>query len=266
MKLISWNVAGKIGKSEAQADALAAFAPDLVALQEVRPGAADKLRLLLPKIGLGNVLDTKSRRHPERQHRGVLIASRWPIEELPQQIPVPFRERSLSVRVGAPMKPMELHTVHVPPGSGNGWIKIETLEAVFDALSQPSKLPRILCGDFNSPQAETSNGVVITWGQRIRSDGTVTIGAKRGRRWDTGERNVIVGLSSHGFVDVFRHLNGYTANDTSWRQKWRHLPGYRPDHIFASAELHPTACRYLHALREQGLSDHSPIEAEFSGV
>ena len=68
----------------------------------------------------------------------------------------------------------------------------------------------------------------------------------------------------HGFVDVFRYINGYGTLDASWRQAWSQMPGYRLDHIFASLTLQPTGCRYLHQLRDAGLSDHSPIEAVFS--
>ncbi len=40
--------------------------------------------------------------------------------------------------------------------------------------------------------------------------------------------------------------------------------GRRYDHIFASRKLAETSCHYEHPWREQGLSDHSAIEADFA--
>ncbi len=137
------------------------------------------------------------------------------------------------------------------------------MEAIFNQLAKPPTLPRVLCGDFNAPKAEGPNGELITWEQTVYKNGMIKI--KRGRdRWDQVERNIITGLTQHDLVDVFRHLNGYGTVDASWRQPWRPEPGYRLDHIFASPSLKPTECRYLHELRDAGLSDHSPMEAVFA--
>ena len=75
----------------------------------------------------------------------------------------------------------------------------------------------------------------------------------------------MLGLAEHDLADVFRALNGYSATDASWvarrgEKRW----GRRYDHIFASRRLAASACRYLHDWREQGLSDHSAIEADFA--
>lgn len=262
MKLISWNIARKIARCEEQFLALRMFGPDLVALQEVLPKAANKLGRLLPEIGLTYVFDTALAAAERARSSGVLIASRWPIQKTGEQFNIPYPERSLSVQVRAPALRFEVHTVHVPPGIGNGRIMIDTLDGVYDGLSLPSSLPRILCGDFNSPKAELSDGQIITWGQSVRRNGAVKV--MRGRdRWDRAERSIIAGLAQYGFVDVFRHLNGYDAQDRSWRQNWSRGLGYRIDHIFASLTLKPIRCSYLHQLRDVGLSDHSPMEAVF---
>jgi len=44
----------------------------------------------------------------------------------------------------------------------NGWIKNEILEELYAGLSRPSAIPRILCGDLNTPQLELPTGEVIT--------------------------------------------------------------------------------------------------------
>jgi hypothetical protein len=60
-----------------------------------------------------------------------------------------------------------MHTTHIPPGVTNGWTKIEMLAGVYRELAHPSVIPRMLCGDFNTPQLELPTGEVMTWGQRI---------------------------------------------------------------------------------------------------
>ena len=63
---------------------------------------------------------------------------------------------------------------HLPTGVGHGWIKIGTFEGIFARLACTSTTPRILCGDFNSPQAEGPGGEIITWGQDEGRDGRGT--------------------------------------------------------------------------------------------
>jgi exonuclease III len=130
-------------------------------------------------------------------------------------------------------------------------------------------MPRILCGDFNSPQEEKANGEVITWGQEIASNGKVTVWGRwkgdTGKRWDSAERNVLLGLGRFDLRDVFRALHGYRRQEFSFYARPKAgLFGRRFDHVFASTSLKPTACIYIHAFREAGLSDHSAIEVTFS--
>jgi exonuclease III len=263
MKLISWNVARKVVRCEEQILALHDFHPDILALQEVVPNSAAKLRSLLPEMDLPYVLDTTLAASSRPWTYGVLIAGRWSIEATEQQLIVPFPERSLSVQVSAPKRAFELHTVHVPTGSRDGSMRIDTMEAIYNQLSGLSTLPRILCSDFNAPKSEGPNGELITWEQSVYKNGKVKILPGRDKE-DQVERNLITGLAQQDFVDVFRYINGYGTVDASWRQAWRPEPGYRLDHIFASPARKPIGCRYLHELRDAGLSDHSPMEAEFA--
>ncbi len=85
-----------------------------------------------------------------------------------------------------------------------------------------------------------------------------------GGEWDTGERQVLTGLADFDLADVYRLLHGYAPVETSWvlKQAGREV-GRRFDHVFASRELLPLACEYLHDVRLSGLSDHSAIEVIF---
>jgi exonuclease III len=164
-----------------------------------------------------------------------------------------------------------LYNAHVPPGSSNGWIKIEMLNGIYRALAVHSDTPRILCGDFNTPQIETADGEVVTWAQRQGANGEWrtlrTFRGGLGTDWDTGERRVLSGLAEYELVDVYRHLHGYAATDSSWilRRNSREV-GRRFDHVFASRALEPQSCEYLHPLRQSGLSDHSPIEVTLAAA
>lgn len=147
------------------------------------------------------------------------------------------------------------------------------LEGLYAGLAIPSTTPRILCGDFNTPQLELPTGEVVTWGQRITAKGMAVIRKHirggEGVRWDRGERQILQGLAAYDLHDVFRRLNGYETPKCSWYplrkdplQQLR-LIGRRFDHAFASASLNPLLCTYLQMFRESGLSDHAALEAVF---
>jgi exonuclease III len=251
-KLISWNVAGETTRVGEQAAALLAEDPDLVALQELRPGADAQWRAALAAAGLGHIEATDG--SGDRRLSAVLTASRWPLQALPPT-PMPQPERFLSVRVNHPGTPFELHNAHVPAGMRFGLVKVETMEAIYAALSLDTTTPRILCGDFNSPMIETADGVTRTFSERH---------PEHRERWHAAELSVIRGLAEFDLPDVFRELHGWARTEHSWV----HEPsgrGVRLDHVFASRALHPTSCDYNHDLRTGGLSDHSAIWARFGG-
>ena len=146
-------------------------------------------------------------------------------------------------------------------------MKIEMLEAVLKVVAD-SPQPRILCGDFNTPQAETREGRIITWAERAKPNADprlrFTIRRGEGRRWDEGERNIIQGGVAREMVDAFRHVHGYGRDEFSWFLTRKQLRiGRRFDHIFCSPDLRVVRCEYLHQVREQALSDHSAMEMDF---
>jgi exonuclease III len=263
VRLISWNVNGRYGPVlPRQLAAIRERGADVVALQEIRAKSLRAWREGLKHAGLVHVLDSSDllavSSQSGREYRRIyfnLVASRWPLRRLPG-LQLEFPERYLAASVGRPVGAFEIHAAHLPPGSTRGLVKVEMFEALHTRLATPAKRPRILCGDFNTPRAERDDGAVEFWGIRHRP---------HTERWDKAERSVVLGLSQHDLPDVFRALNGYTTTDASWvarrgGESW----GRRYDHIFASRRLAPTACRYLHSWREQRLSDHSAIEADFA--
>lgn len=271
MKLISWNVARRKGKANAQCEYLASFNPDIVALQEVTPSTIDLLSEGLSAFGLENSVCSISAHvdntMSENRSYGVLIASRFPVKET-KQATTPWREKTLSTAVQVDDQWIDVHTAYIPPGSSNGWVKIETIEGIVVRVLQPSQNSKILCGDFNCPQLELEDGTIITWGQKVHKDGSVRI-PKRwrgddGSRWDNAERSLFTILADNGISDVYRLLNGYSGNGFSWAMKRKGNEFLRRyDHVFASRELKPILCDYLHEPRLNGLSDHAAILVEF---
>jgi exonuclease III len=257
MKLVSWNVAGRVNRWSERLVAIAELSPDILALQEVTVGNISAYRRDLPSLGLEHILDSFELafdpgllKGPRRY--GELIASRYPLTALePWAGDLPWPERVLSALVHAPSGDVELHATHVPPGVSHGWLKIEHFEGISARLALTCPRPRILCGDFNSPKSEAGDGTVTTFG----TDG----------RWVRGERGVIVGLRAFDLPDVYRDLNGYEVEEFSWYWKGRGKQiGRRFDHIFASASLGASSCSYEHGSREAGLSDHSAIVTIFT--
>ena len=155
--------------------------------------------------------------------------------------------------------PVELYCVHVP-NAANGWVKVESLQAIRRGLADGEPVPRVLCGDLNTPRRELPDGRVISFARDSRG----RLRPERGREWDAAELGVVPGLAELGYRDAYRALHGYHASEPSWT--WKriagHGGGWRLDHIFASAQLRPIACMYHHAWRETDLSDHSALEAD----
>jgi len=265
LRIISWNTAHRKNCAAKQVEALLSRSPDLVTLQEVPCGMEDVFRRLLTAGGLKHAAFSNPPANPVSRSYGVLIASCFPIDVL-QSLSIPWPEKVLSVVVSTEDHAVELHSAHVPNGSGNRWIKIETLEGLYAGLAKPSKAPRILTGDFNAPQLELPTGELVTWAQKVMPDGTVRTRHQfrggSGIRWDEGERRVLSGLAEFGFRDAFRLLYGYGVSEYSWAMQRKDKSIKRRfDHVLAS--IKPLECNYLHEWREAKLSDHSPIETVF---
>jgi exonuclease III len=253
VKLLSWNVAGRVGVLAGQTDAVARQEPDIVALQEVRPSTAPAWRDAMEAAGLGHAIDSSAFANGRRIFN--LVASRWELIELPS-IGAPQPERVVSAVIDSPAGPIEVHDAHVPPSPSNGLAKVETCEALLQQLARPSDRHRVLCGDLNTPRFESAEGEVETFALHHPT---------LAERWDAAERGLLTGLAEWGFRDAFRALNGYDRRDVSWvmNTRARRKVGHRLDHVLASESLNPVWCDYEHGWREAGLSDHSGMIAVF---
>ena len=262
MRLLTWNVAGRVARQAEQAGVIGARSWDVVCLQEVTPTTLKPWRSALQGQGL---LDVRSSMDewlpgeptPEGRRLGVMIASRTPLEVVASAHP-PWPERLLSARVGGPV-PYVVHTLHSPISQKPGHVKLRTHRAIHAHLARPRELPQLLVGDLNTPRREFPDG--RTWSFARTAAGSLRI--DRGESWERDELAPLRGLEQHGLRDLFRDLHGYDRREISFAAG-RRGNGWRLDHIVGSAHFVPVACQYDHGPRVEGLSDHSPmwVEAE----
>ena len=166
MRLITWNVARRTGRADQQAAFLTGREADVLALQEVTHRSYARLAPLLDELGFIHRAVSLAGAKVEGRGRniGVALASRFSLRACGSSgLRLPWSEKGLSGRIKTGRGEVEVHTVHLPPGSSNGWVKIDHFEAIYEQLAVASERPRILCGDFNSPQFELPDGKIVTW-------------------------------------------------------------------------------------------------------
>ncbi len=253
MRLLTWNVAGRVKRRGEQAEALLGAGADVVALQEVTPTTAGGWVADLEAAGYAVATTGGGPRPQGRRRLGVLVAARGGLEPLAGAA-VPWPERLLAARVGG----VEVWNLHSPISPAPDLAKVRTHEAVHAALARPGSVPRVLCGDLNTPRRESLTGEVMTFARDSRG----RLRPERGERWDRAELALVRGLAEHGWRDAFRALHGYEPRDVSWA--WPHGGGWRLDHVLVSPGVEPRFCEYVHAWRRDGLSDHSALVAELA--
>ena len=126
---LTWNVAKKKKLIEQQISFINQISADIVALQEITVKTEYEFKKNLIKsyphiISSFELISDPSILINKRMF-GQLIASKFPLVAIsPDEINIPWPERVLSVRISGE-KEMLFYTTHIPPGSSNGWIKIE---------------------------------------------------------------------------------------------------------------------------------------------
>ena len=268
---LTWNTAKRIKYSQEQVNFINSFKPDVVALQEVLINSNKKLKELL-STNYKNIISSFDlapdlKILTKKRMFGQIIASNFKLEPNdPKDFNIPWQERVLSVKLFIDNSEIYFHTTHIPPGSGNGWIKIETLEGIYERLKENKDNLNILCGDFNTPKEEDFKNGMVSFAQRINTKGEAKIRSSfrggDGARWDRGERNIIVGMKKHGIEDSFRNLYSYNTQEYSWRFRRKDkVLKRRFDHFFASNKLKVISAKYLH--NQKRISDHSPLFVEY---
>jgi len=254
LRLVTWNVAGRVTRQPEQAAALAAVEADVVALQEVTARTLPMWHAELERAGFASVKTALSeglRAAAGRRPLGVLTAAREPLTALvPPRVPWP--ERLLC----SVLEDVEIVNLHSPISPAPELAKVRTHEAVAAYLTG-GRAPRILCGDLNTPRREHEDGSVLTFAH----DTNGRLRPERGERWDAAERALVHTLrDEHGWVDAYRVLHGYGHREASWTFA-QDRGGWRLDHVLVHG-LTPVAAAYAHDWRRDGLSDHSALIVE----
>ena len=257
LRILSWNVAGRVEKRPLQAQVVAATESDVVCLQEITPSTLWPWRDALREMGLEHVRSSMDdwipgQPTPDGRRLGVVTAANRPLATVTSAF-VPWPERLLSTRVE---DRLVIHNLHSPISQREGLVKVKTHEALYGFLAARPELPQVLVGDLNTPRKEKPDGTTWTFARAA----TGKLRLDRGERWDEAELALIRRLEEHGMRDVFRELHGFERTEISWRVGPQQLPARPRDRV---DELEATLCEYLHEPREAGLSDHSPMLAEF---
>ena len=270
-RILSWNTAKRVKYTVEQYVYLQDFDADVIALQEVLPKSVtiwrDSLGADYPYIISSFDLVPDHTILKSKRMFGQLIASKFPVTPFPpDQINIPWQERALSVYLHACKRKIRFITTHIPPGSSNGWIKIQTIKGLVESLIVNESSHQILCGDFNTPQSESSDFGVVTFGQRITKSGEPRVRRSfrggLGIEWDRWERALFEELPQHGIRDAYRVKHPHTYDAFSWSLKRKgKIFRNRFDHIFISDAFDVQSCDYPND--QSFMSDHSPIFGEF---
>lgn len=260
MRVMTWNVRGNTGVSTRRLaqifEVVDRNAPDVLLLQEV---PEDQWIERLSEAGLEHVLCG-----PTRSGYGNLIAARWPVIGM---LPNWFAGSRVSSVLGAtiqhPDGDFAAVSAHIPNGSGNGWVKIETFEALASALNRLD-LPTVLGGDFNEPRTVLDDGTVITFAMKHDDDGWHQRGsftAKCGRkfpraRWVRAVRSILGREPSVNLRHVLRAIEGPNVWHTTHvvRGQERFF-----DHILASSQWRVVRCGFDDECRTEKVSDHAAV-------
>jgi endonuclease/exonuclease/phosphatase family metal-dependent hydrolase len=227
-------VAGRVARLDEQAEAVLSRNADVVCLQEVTKTTLPRWR---------EILGPSLCRIDEQRRLSVLLTcgeeAEAPVVERP--------ESARAVRWGGAL----IVGAHVP-NAANGWVKVTTLAALAAHMTRAAG-PRILCGDLNAPRRELPDGTLWSFAR----DGKGRLREERGEPWEEGE------LAPWRVLDdAFRRTHPYGHKEVSWA--WPHGGGWRLDHVLVSPEVVVERCEYLHAWREDGLSDHSAMECDLT--
>lgn len=276
LRLISWNLAGRVEKAADQLAAIRAPAPDVVALQEVTKSSWQRLEPILTADGWSVVETVRTippsaaagKRGPRRYGLVIAVASPSQVKQVKSDGDAAWPERILTADACVRDTRLRVVTAHIPPGSSNGWTKVEMLEALARKLEHHRGRATVFVGDLNAPQLELLGDParIITWAQRITTGGETMMRPSRGNRWDDAERRLTERLGELGYRDVYRELHPALPDldGYSWCARSKNGPVKRRfDHVFATTSIRALECGYVSSVRDRNLSDHCALEAVF---
>ena len=268
MKVLTWNINFRTAEALEPLLGLSPL-PDVITLQEVTHEHADAVSARLKDRGYDSVY-SGTLKSSEKRYGNVVAARKLEEVRIPANSRFPWPQLVCHAAVEADAGSVHVVTVHVPNGSGNGWKKIDTLDALRQLVLGLKGEPLVLTGDFNEPRYAMQDGQVVTWGQEESGgrwevwDGEWTDAngvTAEWSRWDRTVRWFFENPDESGLRNALWEADGRGAMEAT------HFSRGNPrwfDHVFVSEHFRVDDCTYFHAFRDDGFSDHSALLAALS--
>jgi endonuclease/exonuclease/phosphatase family metal-dependent hydrolase len=250
LRILSYNIlAGGENRLPLIASVLQQQQPDLVALQEAR--SRSNAQALARQLGMSFTFGEAQ--NTNKDH--VVWLSRLPVLHAENHSLPIFAKTLLEIEVIWKGMPLALFTTHLKAGQDleGEQRRVAEMQAILHLLQTHRTQAQVLVGDFNTlhptDQPNVSAYVAVL---KARGEGAPT---------PQFPRRVIPLLLEAGYVDCYRALHPFTAEDRSYTSH----QALRVDYIFASKRLAPrlSACEIIREGDAQSASDHFPIWAGF---
>ena len=243
MTLLSWNIQHGGGPRLPRiVEEISAYDPDVVALTEYRAASGAVLCAAMKERGLSFCETT----NPAGTRNGIAVFSRAPILRKPCAAPLESQVRWLDIEL--PEYGFSLCALHIMAAgsavnSPCNVAKAQFWNAVLVVAEARLQHPYLLLGDWN------------TGAHRLDEAGKTFVCSEQFTR-----------LSAIGWTDMWRHHHP-GSTEWTWYSRFKggvRGNGFRLDHAFATPALRSrvVACRYSHAERDAGVSDHSLVILE----
>jgi exonuclease III len=237
MRLLCWNIQHGGGARRARiVEEITAYDPDVIALTAFRATPGKALEDDLRERGW-EYCETSA---PAEKRNGIAVFSRSVMRRMP-----PRGDRWLDVEFpefGFGMSVLHVMAAGSARSSPATIAKVRFWEAILAAAQTRVDRPFLMVGDWN------------TGTHRLDETGSTFVCDEH-----------FAQLSATGWTDLWRHFHPGTTEFTwYWTANGVRGNGFRVDHAFGTPGLLPRVrdCRYSHAERDAGISDHSLVLVE----
>jgi exonuclease III len=241
MRLLSWNIqAGGGVRLPRIVEEISAYDADIIALTAFRTKTAKALCDALRDRGWPYVENS----NPGENENGVAVFAQTPMLRA-RPNPAPAGDRFRWLDIDFPEYGFGIAVLNIMAAvPGKKAAKIRIWNALVQAAEERLREPFLLAGNWN------------TGAHYLDEPGKTYVCDQQFAR-----------LSTLGWSDLWRRFHPGGVEGTWYSRRKGGVPGnpFRVDHAFATPGLLPriNSCRYSHAEREAGVSDHSIVLVEW---